>query len=291
MRKHGVIFKIMKLCQFLKSWFPKHNKAIIGGLVFVVLISLFFPLHFTSAFNWNVLNPVHWGSSLMKGVFNGLIMLVFTILATVATAFLELSQIIFNWVTSESFISISFTGPDNVIVHEGWTMMRNLADVIVLLGVVFIGLATIFDVAGYDTKKMLLRLIIVALLINFTPVFCGAIIDGAGFFTRYFLNQSSTIAQGWGQNISTQFGMMKGNLLDNPGATFAKALMILGFDLVSTFVFLVFAALFALRYAVLWLLVIISPLAFLAWAFNQIPSAKEIFNKFKFDFKQNFCTF
>lgn len=270
----------MKFHNFFQLFTKHRHQIILASFLFIIVIGLLAPSFRPAlAFNWNIFNPLTWLSSGAKAIVNGLIMIIFIILSTIATAFLELSQIIFNWVTSPSFIGMSFTGPDNYIVTEGWKMMRNFANIFILLGLLFTGLATAFNVAGYNTKKGLLRLLVVALLINFTPVFCGVIIDGANFFTNAFLQKSLTLSQGWGEMLGDQLGSMKGGLLDNPGAVLAKAMLILVFDLVSAFVFFIFAALFAFRYVILWLLVIFSPLAFLAWAFPDIPSAKKIFDQ------------
>ncbi len=274
----------MTLRPFLKFWLPKKNKIALLGLALVLLGGILIPTHFAYAeWNWNWINPLHW-LSVGVGVTatataNAIVIVIFSIINAVAVSFLELAQALFQWVTSPGFINMSFTGSDNYIVTTGWIMIRNLANSGVLLGLVFIGLATAFNVAGYNTKKMLLRLLVAALLINFTPVFCGAIIDGSNVLTRYFLLSSPTIQQGWGTTFVQQFTDLAGNLLENTGAVLANALMLLTFNLVATFVFLIFAALFAFRYAVLWLLVIISPLAFLAWALGEIPGAKKIFEQ------------
>jgi len=276
----------MTLSHFLRFWLPKRKKIIILGLVLVLLGGILIPTHFALAQWWNPLSWITTGlSSAAKAVTNGLLVVIFGLLNAVAVTFLELSQIIFQWVTSPGFIGVSYTGPDNFIVQEGWMMLRNLANSGLLLGLVYVGLATAFNVAGYNTKKILLRLLVAALLINFTPIFCGAIIDGSNILSNYFLSSSPTIRQGWGTTFSQQFSDLAGNLLANPGIVLAKALMLLIFNLVSTFVFLIFAALFAFRYAVLWLLVILSPLAFLAWALGEaVSAAKKLFEQWLHNF-------
>jgi len=276
----------MTLSHFLRFWLPKRKKIIILGLVLVLLGGILIPTHFALAQWWNPLSWITTGlSSAAKAVTNGLLVVIFGLLNAVAVTFLELSQIIFQWVTSPGFIGVSYTGPDNFIVQEGWMMLRNLANSGLLLGLVYVGLATAFNVAGYNTKKILLRLLVAALLINFTPIFCGAIIDGSNILSNYFLSSSPTIRQGWGTTFSQQFSDLAGNLLANPGIVLAKALMLLIFNLVSTFVFLIFAALFAFRYAVLWLLVILSPLAFLAWALGEaVSGAKKLFEQWLHNF-------
>jgi len=273
----------MKLFQLFK-FSTNQRKIIFLGLFLVLIIGVLAPSYHPAQAIFGInLHSIDfigsWLSSMGKSVANGIIFVIFIILSTIATTFLELSQIIFNWVTSPGFIGFSFTGPDNYIVTEGWKMMRNFADTFILIGLLFTGLATAFNVAGYNTKKGLLRLLVVALLINFTPVFCGVIIDGANFFTNAFLEKSLTISQGWGETMGDQWASMSASLKSNTGEVLGKAMVILVFDLVSTFVFLIFAALFALRYVVLWLLIIFSPLAFLAWAFPDIPKVKGLFEQ------------
>ncbi|MEA3506102.1 MAG: hypothetical protein U9R36_01190, partial [Elusimicrobiota bacterium] len=236
----------------------------------VLLVGILAPTGFASA------GPLE---KLGKAVLNGIVTAIFVIINAIAVTFLELAQALFKWISSPGFMSVSFTGPDNYIVHTGWVLVRNLANTGILLGLVFVGLATAFNIASYDTKKMLLRLLVAALLINFTPVFCGAIIDGSNILTQSFLKSAPTIQSGWGGIFSQQFTALSNSLLDNIGVTIAKALMILVFNFISAIVFLIFAALFAFRYAVLWLLVILSPLAFFAWALGEIPGAKKIFEQ------------
>ncbi|MBZ9572945.1 hypothetical protein KJA17_02060, partial [Patescibacteria group bacterium] len=54
---------------------------------------------------------------------------------------------------------------------------------------------------------------------------------------------------------------------ENPGVTLAKGVVFVGFNIVGGLVFLLYAFLFLFRYVALWILVILSPLAFLCYVF------------------------
>ena len=147
----------------------------------------------------------------------------------------------------------------------------------IILGLVYIGLATALSLANFKTKQALFRIIVVALLINFTPALCGIIIDGANVVTRILLPETTTLLAGIGGGIKTQFlALTTGGLTADPAIALAKGFLLTIFNLVAMFIYLIFAFLFAMRYVVLWLLIIISPLAFLLWAF---PFGKKHFQR------------
>ena len=279
----------MAFSSFLKTFLlPRHKKIVLFILAVILVLGILLPIQSTQAASWlHYLNPVTWFSSVLDSlesaataVLNATLVLIFTILNALAITILEISQAIFRWVSSPGFMGVSFTGPDNIVVQEGWKMLLNFANAGFLLGLVYVGLVTAFNVAGYNTKKLLLRLLIGALLVNFTPVLCGAVIDGSNIFTNYFLFSTNTLASGTDQLFAEEFTSIAKDILGSPGIVLVKALAFLGFNLILAFVLLTFAALFLLRYAVLWLLVIISPLAILAWTLGELsPQLKSIWEK------------
>jgi hypothetical protein len=279
----------MAFRSFLKSHFSLPNKKVVlFSLTIILLLGIFLPLQSVNAFNLlHYLNPVTWFNSALdglasigKGLLNAITLLIFTILNAIAVTILDLSQAIFRWVSSPNFMGVSFTGPDNIVVQEGWKMLRNFANVGLLLGLIFIGLATAFNAAGYNTKKLLLRLLVAALVVNFTPILCGAVIDGSNIFTNYFLSGASNLTKGSDELFAEELTTIAKDILKSPGIVLIKALVFLSFNLILAFVLLTFAALFVFRYAILWMLVILSPLAILAWALGELSSQlKGIWNQ------------
>ena len=247
----------------LLSFFKK--RKLFTGLVSVFsLFLLILPLS-AGAWSWDIFGVL---SGLAIALSNGIVMVIFSILTAITAPLLQLSEQLFQWVVSDSFIQVSFTGPDNFIVHEGWTMMRNFSMSFIILGLVYIGLATALSLANFKTKQALFRIIVVALLINFTPALCGIIIDGANVITKVLLPESHTLLSGIGTRLGGQLGdLVQGGLTADPAVVLAKGLLLTVFNFVAMFIYLIFTFLFAMRYIVLWLLIIISPLAFLLWVF------------------------
>ncbi len=114
----------------------------------------------------------------------------------------------FKWVISEAFLMIqkivglcvslmsslcqgilNLTNPhDSPAVQNGWETTRDFVNLFFVLILLVIALSTILRIEQYGIKKLLPRLIIAALLINFSLVFAGVILDFAGVLTDFFLS-------------------------------------------------------------------------------------------------------
>ncbi|MDD5144611.1 MAG: hypothetical protein PHW72_00525 [Candidatus Pacebacteria bacterium] len=108
-----------------------------------------------------------------------------TIITLSSFAFYSLCTSLLTFVTSEAFVSLSATRGG--IVDEGLRVTTGLANLIFILVLVVIAIATILRRENYGLKKLLPKFLIVILLINFVPVFCGIVIDIANIVTRHFL--------------------------------------------------------------------------------------------------------
>ena len=78
----------------------------------------------------------------------------------------------------------------NVGVIAIWTMLRNIVNSLLVLGLIGIAIATILGYKKYAWKQILWKLILVALLVNFSLVISGIIVDTSNYLTIYFLNMS-----------------------------------------------------------------------------------------------------
>ena len=236
-----------------------------------------------------------WGGikSIAKSIFSGLIAAASAIPIVVSGTFLNFAQFLLNIVISPTFINISFTGSDNVFVTEGWRIIKDLTNIFIILGFIAIALATILRIESYQMKKTLPLLFIVALLINFTPMLCGLVIDASNIIMKHFL-KGGLLAQGLIGLIKTETSSLWG--MKDVSETLGKAVSLIGFNVVAGLVFLLFAFLFLFRYVALWILVIFSPLAlfclifpatkkmwdmwlsqFIQWCFVGIPAAFTIY--------------
>lgn len=232
---------------------------------------------------------------LIASAFIGVISSVFgfltNIAATITGTFLGMAVAVFNWVASDNFISLSYTQPGpvseggNPFIEIGWTLTRDLTNIFFVLALVVIGLATALRWNDYQAKKALPTLIIIALLINFTPVICGLIVDATNIVMNFFIQggfaSGSTFANfavGHWENVSSLVGGIKfwdPIASQEAIAAAAGSLILVFFNLVASLIYLLFAFLFIFRYIAIWTLVILSPIAFASYIF---PATRKTFS-------------
>ncbi len=276
------------------------NKKYLAFLfLFVMGMALFAPCHNTTADGGGLL-PEGWKednykgtaqgtetwleklsvNSMVKWVISGIVGAVAAILFLMTEAFMGFSQILLTWVTSEGFINIKFTS--NAFVDIGWNMTRDFTNILIVLGLVVIALATILRISSYQMKKTLPLLLIVALLVNFTPMLCGIVIDASNIVMEHFLKAGHFLLQEFGSKLSSGMSELL-NSMGSPSSMLATGLLLVGTGLFSGIIFLLYAFLFLFRYVALWMLVIISPLALFCYIF---PATKKMWNMWLSQFIQ-----
>ena len=179
--------------------------------------------------------------------------------------------------TLESLTIISPSG----VFYPGWAVVRDLANMLIVLGFVIVGIATALRIRDYEAKQLLPKLIIIALLINFSGLFCGLIIDATNIIiTGGFSGGASgtgTITQ-----ITQTFNCLHNSRLtvsllnDNVPLYIGYSAI---FDLIAiviAFDFFYLAVLLIARYAILGILFILSPLAFSFWVY---PASKKLWSE------------
>ena len=226
------------------------------------------------------MNPI---AGALASVFAILFGLIANILGTITGAFLGIAVAIFNWVSSPGFISLSYTRLDNPFIEVGWTLTRDLTNIFFVLALVVIGLGTALRLTGYQAQKALPTLIIIALLINFTPVILGLIVDASNIVMNFFVqggfagaNSFANYATSQWSNLSVLFDLETfWNPIDKVSAA-AGSIVLIFFNLIAALIYLLFALIFILRYVAIWVLVILSPFAFACYIF---PATKKVFSQ------------
>jgi len=157
-------------------------------------------------------------------------------------------------------------------VSAGWVVFRDLANMLFIFVLLFIAIATILQLEQYNTKQLLAKLIIVALLINFSLFATKVVIDVSNVLALQFY---SSVTKEGGGSISGAFMQHMGlqGLYDTKtgevqidfDSVSIGTIMIFGsiFILIAAFVFLAGAIMFAVRTVSLIFLMMLSPLAFL----------------------------
>jgi hypothetical protein len=89
-------------------------------------------------------------------------------------------------------IEYSINFPINAVtgLQIGWTVMRDFANLFFIFIILWIAIKTILQMEGHSTKKMLVNVIVVALLINFS-----------GFLTKVIIDFGNVVAVGFYNTI------------------------------------------------------------------------------------------
>jgi hypothetical protein len=245
--------------------FKKLKKQHLFLLVgFVLILAIFLPLKPALAFSV-------WGKAIASAIVN----LVMGIFVLVSIGFISFTEAILRFVLSPYFITLSYT--TNPFVTLGWTITREFANMFFAVIIVIIGISTALRINEYQWQKTLPKLIIIALLINFTPVILGLIIDATNIVMNFFIQGISenvvfiNIVKTWYQynvDLVTDVNVGYGEIIFFP-------FFFIGFNLISGMIYLLFAVLFIFRYAMLWALIIVSPIAFICYI---LPGTKQVYD-------------
>jgi len=200
------------------------------------------------------------------GFLNALIGVIYIFPLIISATFYMLATVLLMWVIDPNFMGIGITRPENVVAFNAWTTVRDFANMGFILALVAIGLGTALRYGEYQLQKALPLLIIIALLINFTPVMMGILIDAANI-TIGFLVQEAVGKNLWEQAKIVYEASFKPfvQITDDPTANLAAATAQLIFNIVGTLITLLFFILFFFRYVALMILFILSPLAFFSY--------------------------
>ncbi len=165
---------------------------------------------------------------------------------------------ILNWVINPLNMSLVM---NNQVVYETWAMVRDTLNIAFILVLLFSAFSTVFQVDKYSYKKLLLSLVLMALLVNFSYPISRFIIDFSNSMMYYLIG-------GLGLTNTDMFASIaqNANLAKIISPAITSDLMYLLASIIFTWIFaitlLIIAGLFMIRLVALTLLIIFSAVAF-----------------------------
>lgn len=150
-------------------------------------------------------------------------------------------------------------------VTKGWVVVRDVCNMFFVVILLVIAFATILGQEEYSAKKNLPKLIIAAVLINFSKLFCGLMIDVASVVMLTFVNAFKEIGSG---NIIDMLGISdvlkygQGATPPSLSSTVAAYIFGLIYVLIATVVVASMLAMLVMRIVMIWIYVVLSPAAF-----------------------------
>ncbi len=182
---------------------------------------------------------------------------------------------LFVWLVSILVSVASFNNFINLeMVKIGWSLTRDVANMFFIVVLLIIAFSTILKIQSYHYQRTLVKLVIMAVLINFSKLIAGFLIDFFQVIMLTFVNGFKDVAAG---NFADAFGIYQvlsfaqgdADLTAGEGSTVVAATLLAIFMIiVADIVLLILIAVLLYRIAMLWVLVIISPLAYLAYAIS-----------------------
>jgi hypothetical protein len=183
-------------------------------------------------------------------------------------------------VSLAALINVPIIGAD--IVVRGWDFVRNFANLFFILFFVIIGLATILKIESYKFQKTLPLLILMALLVNFSLVLVGLVADVGNILTGLFVSEIQSQGSNWnvinslGDSYIRGIGAIFTMDFDTIGDIWLVGLAYISYGVVLSVFFFMMVCVFwvvifllTARIAILWLLAILSPLAFVSYIFES----------------------
>ena len=243
----------------------KVNKKIVGLSLSLVIVTVFL-----------LIKPAHagWGNDILAGI-------VGAIISALGWVLVQLMGVLVSFAQYNGFIQAT-------AVVNGWVIVRDVCNMFFVLILLIIAFATILQIEEYNYKKWLPKLILMAVLINFSKTICGLLIDGAQIVMLTFVNSFKDIAGG---NLTSALGISDwqkmGNDLSGSSIDWeitASLILALIYVIIAVIVIAAMLAMIAMRIVMLWIYVVLSPLAYLLSAF---PDGKKYASQWWSQFTQN----
>ncbi len=250
--------QIVRIRQFAGHILPRRVLQIDGGAIFamLVIVGFVFTLSGVEAIDLSGEGLVQWVSWMLFSIAN-----LFIALTVFCLRF---------FITLASYNNYI----DVPIVKLGWAMVRDVANMFFVVALLVIAFATILGYEQYEWKRGMVKLVLMAIFINFSNLIAQLVIDVAHVFTMTFLNAISATAGG---NLINMFNLDKVASMvtgaepwkNVQGATttiFATGVFAVLYSVMALISIGSYAIVMAFRVVVLWALIILSPLAYVLYA-------------------------
>lgn len=118
------------------------------------------------------------------------------VMISMGAAILQLGGALFDFGVDRLIINFKDTLDGKLglidIINNGWTFFRDLANILIIGIFVFIAISLILGLKEYGQKKMIARVLIIAVLLNFSLLFTKIIIDASNFVAYSIYSQTAS---------------------------------------------------------------------------------------------------
>ncbi|MFA6995315.1 MAG: hypothetical protein WC249_02800 [Patescibacteria group bacterium] len=242
----------------------QHKKIVFLVLPLFLIIGSFFIGHYAAAGIFE-----SWAESVLTGLLSIFVWALGLILVLVIQGLVFIAE-------QQHFI-------DAQAVLLGWVIVRDICNMFFVVILMIIAFGTILHLENYNYKKWLPKLILMAILINFSKTICGLLIDVAQVVMLTFVNAFKDVG---GANLTDMLGITTIVQMSNSAAGTAVGAYVLGiiYLLVAIVVIITMTAMLAIRMVMIWIYVVLSPAAYLLAAF---PGGQKYASQWWTEFTKN----
>jgi len=196
-----------------------------------------------------------------------------------------LAGLILNYVVWFTVVDMANKISEIGAIDKAWKVIRDVVNMGFIFVLLYAAIRTILGI-GSDTKKLIVNIVVVAILINFSLFFTKTVIDASNVLAIAFYDAiapralSTTITEGLSNSLMRPLKIE--SLWNNPdiAALTGEKLIIIGVmgtivSLIAAFVFFAVAIMFVIRFVVLIFVLILSPLAFMGFILPQLKKYKD----------------
>jgi hypothetical protein len=266
----------------MRRYFPKISVTLMIMVTVFTLSTFFIP----NTVNARCSSIFDVGCQIVEVALPGLV----NIVLKIVSLFTGLAGVILNGVVSFTIVNMAENYRGIEAIDTAWGVVRDLANMGFIFVLLYAAIQTILGI-GQDNQKLIVRTIVVAILINFSLFFTSVIIDISNVLALTFYD---AIAPGAAESAGginlTQFGLSNAFMdklnLQNLYQTGNAAIINMGniitigimgsiMLIIAGFVFFAVALLLLIRYVVLVLVLILSPIAFIASILPQMSKYRD----------------
>ncbi|MFA7653899.1 MAG: hypothetical protein WCX97_02545 [Candidatus Magasanikbacteria bacterium] len=257
--------------QILVGFHSRRSRWMFGLGVLIVVVSVFFAVNYAFAVGESIAGTaVSTLGDIANGIFTFLCYILIYITGLVLRLIMFTLQFLIQSASYNNYLS-------STAVQIGWVLVRDVANMFFVIILLVIAFGTILGIEQYEWKKMIGKFVMAAVLVNFSHLICGFIIDIAQVFTITFVNG---IAAAAGGNIINAFHLdgvlgFASNTQPaqiNNSEIFIAALGGVIFSVLALAVMIGYMSILTIRVVVLWILIVLSPLAFV---FGVLPQTQK----------------
>lgn len=165
------------------------------------------------------------------------------------------------------------------IIYPGWLILRNLANIFFIIALLVVGLRILFQQSAASTaRSFIMRLVIMALLVNFSLVIAQGVVGIADTVQSQFLPSGSEVVKALGTKLMVDpiqsfrtavTNSETGTITSDSFSDLAKPMVLLMLAVAAFFAFIAIAAFLAVRLVALMLLYMVSPIAYVGYVMDE----------------------